>query len=63
MYYMFRPIAAIIRYTELLQSPVFLSAITTYTGSVYILGVRCLRNVLMLQNVLKIKIFKDIKIF
>jgi hypothetical protein len=32
MFYMFCPIAAIIRYTELLQSPLFLSAVPPYTG-------------------------------
>jgi hypothetical protein len=32
MYYMFRPPVAIIRYTELLQSPLLLSAISLYTG-------------------------------
>jgi hypothetical protein len=32
MYYMFRPIADIIRYIELFQSPIFLSAVPPYTG-------------------------------
>jgi hypothetical protein len=37
MSYMFRPTAAIIRYTELLQSPFLLSALPPYTG-------QCLHN-------------------
>jgi hypothetical protein len=38
MYYMLRPIAVIIRYTELLQSPFFLCAVPPYTGQCLHIG-------------------------
>jgi hypothetical protein len=38
MCHMFRPLAAIIKYIELLQSPFFLSAIPLYTGQCLHIG-------------------------
>jgi hypothetical protein len=49
MYYMFQPIVAIIRYTELLQSPFLLSTIPAYIGPCLHIGSAFYRYIVYLM--------------
>jgi hypothetical protein len=67
MYYVFRPIAAIMKYTDLLQSPFFLSAIPPYTGQCLRIGSALYKYVVYVMSlcykmywILNIKIFKNV---